>query len=51
MRFSTMREIKKMFACEHVKVVDGLLHVEYYDAHTGKRMSKAKAMRILDGDY
>lgn len=48
---STLKDIKKMFAKEHVQVVDSIFGTEYYDKHTGKKMSKRKAMKILNGEY
>ena len=51
MQQSTMKEIKKMFASEHVRVLSSLFGTEYYDRHTGKKMSKARALKILEGDY
>ena len=51
MHQSTMKDIKKMFACEHVSVVESLFGNEYFDKHTGKKMSKRRALKILDGDY
>lgn len=48
---STLKDIKRMFASEHVKVIGSLFGTQYIDAHTGKPMSKRKALRILAGDY
>ena len=48
---SSMKDIKKMFAHEHVRVLSSLFGTEYYDVHTGKQMSKYKAMKFLSGDY
>lgn len=46
-----MKDIKKMFASEHVKVIGSLFGTEYYDRHTGKKMSKRRALKILNGEY
>ena len=46
-----MKELKKMFASEHVRVLGSLFGTEYYDRHTGEKMSKRKAMKILAGNY
>jgi len=51
MQQSSMKDIKKMFASEHVRVLGSLFGTEYYDRYTGKKMSKEKAMRFLNGDY
>ena len=48
---SSMKDIKKIFAHGHVKVVGSLFGTEYYDLKSGKKMSKAKAMRFLSGEY
>lgn len=48
---STLQDIKKMFASEHVTVVDSLFETEYFDAKTGSRMSKSRALKILAGEY
>jgi hypothetical protein len=48
---SSMKDIKKMFAYEHVRVVGSLFGTEYYDPKTGKKMSKYRALRFLSGDY
>lgn len=48
---STIKDIKKMFASEHVKVICSLFGTEYIDVHTGKKMSKHKALKILNGEY
>ena len=48
---SSMQDIKKMFAKEHVRVLGSLFGTEYYDPKSGKKMSKAKAMRFLNGEY
>jgi len=51
MQQSTLKDIKKMFASEHVKVVGSLFGTEYRNPKSGKKMSKAKALRFLSGDY
>ncbi|MDQ7044736.1 MAG: hypothetical protein Q9M40_07015 [Sulfurimonas sp.] len=51
MQQSSIKEIKKMFASEHVRVLGSLFGTEYYDRHTGLQMSKAKALKILAGNY
>jgi hypothetical protein len=51
MQQSTMKDIKKMFAKEHVTVIGSLFGMEYIDNKTGKRMSKRRALKILAGDY
>jgi len=48
---SSMKDIKKMFAKEHVKVESSLFGTKYYDPRSGKQMSKAKALRFLSGEY
>lgn len=48
---STLADIKKMFAGEHVMVIGSLFGTKYIDKHTGKPMSKTKALKILAGDY
>lgn len=48
---STMRDIKKMFAGEHVRVLESIFGTKYIDAKTGKAISKRKALKILAGDY
>jgi len=48
---SSMKEIKKMFACEHVYVYCDLFCTKYINVKTGKEMSKAKALKFLSGDY
>lgn len=48
---SSIKEIKKMFASEHVKVVGSLFGTEYYKPKTGEKISKAEAMRFLSGNY
>jgi hypothetical protein len=48
---STLREIKKMFACEHVVIVENIFGVHYEHPKTHKSISKSKALRILSGDY
>lgn len=48
---TTLKEIKKMFASEHVKIVMDLFGVKYYDKHTKKEISEYQALKILRGDY
>ena len=48
---SSMRDIKKMFAKEHVVVYSDLFGTVYIDKKTGQNMSKARALRFLSGDY
>jgi len=48
---SSMKDIKKMFAHEHVKVFGSLFGTEYYHPKTGEKLSKAKALRFLSGEY
>ena len=48
---TTIKDIKKMFAKEHATVVSSLFGTKYYDRHTGKKMSKKKALEILAGNY
>lgn len=48
---SSLKDIKKMFAQEHVTVVSSLFGTKYYDAHTGKRIKRERALKILEGEY
>jgi len=48
---STMREIKKMFAREHVVIVETLFGTLYEHPKTHESISESKALRILAGDY
>jgi hypothetical protein len=50
-RPSTLKDIKKMFASEHVAVNNTVFGTEYIDKRTGKKMQKSKAIKILNGDY
>jgi len=48
---SSVKDIKKMFASEHVKVVGSLFGTKYYNPKSGKKISKTKAMQFLSGEY
>ena len=48
---SSIRDIKKMFATEHVIKVVTLFGVLYYNAHTKEEMSEQQALKYLQGDY
>lgn len=48
---SSLRDIKKMFAREHVTEVYSLFGVEYFEKKTGRKMSEFEALKILAGDY
>jgi len=48
---STLKDIKKMFAGEHVLVKADIFGTKYIDAHTKKEMPAYKALKILAGDY
>jgi len=48
---SSIKDIKKMFAKEHVRVEGSLFGTKYYDSKSGKEMSKAKALKFLNGEY
>lgn len=48
---SSMKDIKKMFAKEHVTIIGTLFGTHYIDKKTQKPMSKRKALKILSGDY
>lgn len=48
---STLRDIKKMFAGEHVKVVTDIFGTRYINVKTKKEMPEHRALKILAGDY
>lgn len=50
-RPSSLQDVKKMFASEHVHVVHSIFGDEYYDAKTKQPMPKRKALQILAGEY
>jgi hypothetical protein len=46
-----MKDVKKMFAHEHVIVIGSLFGTKYIDPKTGKEMSRYRAMKFLNGEY
>ena len=48
---SSIKDIKKMFAKEHVVVIASLFGTEYRSPKSGKKMSKYRAMKFLSGEY
>ena len=48
---SSMKDIKKMFAKEHVTVIGSLFGTKYINPKTGNEMSKCVAQRYLSGEY
>jgi len=48
---SSIRDIKKMFAKEHVTVIGSLFGTKYIDPKTGKEMNKYMAQKYLRGEY
>lgn len=48
---STLRDIKKMFASEHVLVVNDIFGVKYINKKTKKEMLPHEAQKILAGEY
>jgi len=51
MKKSTMRDIKKMFAEEHVTVTRSLFGTTYHNPTTGEEIDEQRALKILEGDY
>ena len=48
---ATLRDIKKMFAGEHVKVVCDIFGTKYISVKTKKEIPKHQALKILAGEY
>ena len=48
---SSLKDIKKMFAKEHVKVIGSLFGTKYINPKTGNEMSKYMAQKYLSGEY
>jgi len=48
---SSMKDIKKMFAREHVTVIGTLFGTKYINPKTGNEMSKYLAQKYLNGEY
>lgn len=48
---ATLKDIKKMFAGEHVKVVRDIFGTKYINVKTKKEMPKHQALKILAGEY
>jgi len=48
---SSIRDIKKMFAKEHVKVISSLFGTKYINPKTGNEMSRYLAQKYLSGEY
>jgi len=48
---SSIRDIKKMFAQEHVKIVKSLFGIKYINPKTGNEMSEYMAQKYLSGEY
>jgi hypothetical protein len=48
---TTLKDIKKMFAGEHVLVVADIFGTKYINKKTKKQMPEHKALKILAGDY
>jgi len=46
-----LKDIKKMFAQEHVKIVKSLFGIKYINPKTGNEMSKYMAQKYLSGNY
>ena len=47
----SIKDIKKMFAGEHVRVEGTIFGTKYLDPKTGREIPKRKALKILAGDY
>lgn len=48
---TTLRDIKKMFAGEHVIIKADIFGTKYISKKTKKEMSPHRALKILAGDY
>lgn len=48
---SSLRDIKKMFASEHVFTFGSIYGTKYIDIKTKKELPKHIALKILAGDY
>jgi len=51
MKRPTMRDIKKMFAEEHVTVIRSLFGTSYINPTTGQEIDEQRALEILNGNY
>lgn len=48
---TTIKDIKKLFAKEHITTIGTISGTRYIDAHTGRPLSRREATKIMNGEY